>query len=158
MKIVTYFLLLFIVNRCEQKELLPITAENLIETIYTYKGEKAVLVNVWALWCKPCLDEFPMVVNLVNEWTNLEVIFVNVDFEEELESVVGFLNKYHLGSVSYFKKQKDDDFINKLNPNWSGSLPYTAIYSKEDGLLVDYWEGKKDKSRFAQSIQKALNL
>ena len=156
MKIVTYFLLIFIINSCERRELLPTTAESLIERIYNYKGEKAVLVNVWALWCKPCVEEFPMVVNLVNEWTDLEVIFVSVDFEEELKNVVGFLSEHHPRSVSYYKKQKDDDFINKLNPNWSGSIPYIAIYSKEDGSLVDYWEGKKEKSRFTQSIQKAL--
>ena len=51
---------------CEQTKLLPITAENLKEIVYDFKGKKAVLVNVWALWCKPCVEEFPMIVKLGN--------------------------------------------------------------------------------------------
>ena len=49
---------------CERIELIPTTAENINRHIASFKGEKAVLLNIWALWCAPCLEEFPMIVNL----------------------------------------------------------------------------------------------
>ena len=106
---------------CEKTRLIPITSESLNERISIFKGKKAVLVNVWALWCIPCIEEFPMIVNLQNEIKDLEVIFVSADFEDHFQEVKHFLKEQNKGSVSYIKKQKDELFINGLNSNWSGS-------------------------------------
>ena len=135
---------------------MPITAEDLIKKVYNFKGEKAVLVNVWALWCIPCIEEFPMIVNLQNEIKDLEVIFVSADFEDQFQEVKHFLKEQNKGSVSYIKIQNDEPFINGLNSNWSGSLPFTVIYGKESGLIIDYWEGKKSFSKFSEAINRAL--
>ena len=156
MKIVICFLLIFIINGCERKELLPVTAQNLVEKIYSYQGEKAVLVNVWALWCKPCVEEFPMIMKLQKEKSDLEVIFVSTDFQEQFQDVLFFLNKHNVGPVSYIKKQKDEPFIEGLHPNWSGTLPFTLLYGKNSGLIVDYWEGIESQLRFSKAISRAL--
>ena len=128
----------------------------MLEKISSFKGKKAVLINIWALWCEPCVEEFPMIVNLQNETKDLEVIFVSADFEEQLQDVLFFLNEHNVGPVSYIKKQKDDPFIEGLHPSWSGSLPFTVVYGKNSGLIVDYWEGKKPKLRFSEAISIAL--
>ena len=137
---------------------MPITAETLIEKISIHKGEKAVLVNIWALWCVPCVEEFPMIVNLQKKNNDLEVIFVNVDFEDQFQDVVNFLNDHNVGPVSYIKKQKDEIFINEIHDDWSGSLPFTLFYAKKSGNIVDYWEGKKEEIKFNKAIGLALGL
>ena len=148
--------MLFITS-CEQTELLPVTAETLIEKISSYKGESAVLINIWALWCTPCVEEFPMIVNLQKKNNDLEVIFVSADFEDQFQDVVNFLNNHNVRPVSYIKSQKDELFIQGLNPDWSGTLPFTIVYSKKSGLIIDSWEGKKSAERFQRAISKALN-
>ena len=157
MKIFIYILFLFIINGCEKTKLLPITSENLIEIISNLKGEKAVLVNIWALWCIPCVEEFPMIVKLHNEIKDLEVIFVSADFEDQFNDVVAFLNRYNLGLYSYIKMQKDDSFIEEMHPNWNGGLPFTIVYGKNTGNIVDYWEGKEHVSRFLDAVSLALD-
>tara|TARA_S200000501_G_scaffold135376_2_gene128114 strand:+ start:1852 stop:2325 length:474 start_codon:yes stop_codon:yes gene_type:complete len=147
---------IFILTSCEKTNLLPITAENLIEKVYTFKGKKIVLVNVWALWCKPCVEEFPMIIQLQKERNDLEVIFVNADFQDQTQDVIYFLKKHNVGSVSYIKKQKDEPFIESLHPNWSGSLPFTIVYGKNSGHIVDYWEGKEPRLRFSEAFSRAL--
>ena len=72
---------------------MPTTAEDLIKKVYNFKGEKAVLVNVWALWCKPCVEEFPMIMKLQKEKSDLEVIFVSTDFQEQFQDVGNYCRK-----------------------------------------------------------------
>ncbi|MFL3005361.1 MAG: TlpA family protein disulfide reductase [Candidatus Neomarinimicrobiota bacterium] len=146
----------FLFFTCSKTKLLPISSKELIEKISTFKGKKAVLVNVWALWCKPCVDEFPMILNLQKKTNDLEVIFISADFEDKSKDVIKFLNNHNVGPISYIKRQKDEDFIKGLSPKWSGTLPYTIVYAKKSGLVIDSWEGKKNKLRFENSISLAL--
>ena len=125
--------------------------------ITNYKGEKAVLVNVWALWCSPCVEEFPMIVKLHNEINDLEVIFISADFEDQFQDVFSFLSNYDIGPESYIKSQKDEPFIQGTNENWTGSLPFTIVYAKESGSIIDLWEGKEPESRFISAIKIATN-
>jgi len=155
LKIFVYILFIFIINGCEKIELIPVTSEILNKRVSKYKGEKVVLVNIWALWCKPCVEEFPMIINLPNKINDLEIIFVSVDFEDQYNSVISFLNENNAPSPYFIKQQKDEPFIEGLHIGWSGSLPFTLIYGKSSGTLVEYWEGEKTESDFVSAISKA---
>ena len=99
-----------------------------------------------------------MIVNLQKKTNDLEVIFVNVDFEDQFQDVINFLKNHNVGAVSYIKSQKDEIFINGIHDDWSGSLPFTLIYAKKSGKIVDYWEGIKEKRKFKKAINSALVL
>ena len=154
--IFVYILFFLLISGCEKTKLIPITSKSLNEKISKFNGKKAVLVNIWALWCIPCFEEFPMIVELANEIKDLEVIFVSADFDDDLHDVLKFLNSYNIGPVSYIKKQKDESFIEGLHPSWSGSLPFTIVYGKSSGNIVDYWEGIESELRFSKAISRAL--
>ncbi|TXC82076.1 TlpA family protein disulfide reductase [Luteibaculum oceani] len=49
------------------------------------------LLDFWATWCKPCINSFPHLIELHNEFENLEVIGVNV--EMDAENPLKFLDK-----------------------------------------------------------------
>ena len=98
-----------------------------------------------------------MLVEFQKNNENLEVVFVNVDFQDEFENVKSFLVKQGLKSQSFIKNEKDDIFINGINGQWSGSLPYIIVFSKSKGVVVDSWEGKEPKSRFELAIDIALS-
>ena len=141
---------------CEKVELLPTTSLDINQKIKSYKGNKVVLLNVWALWCVPCVEEFPMIVDLAQEIEELEVIFISADFEDQFNEVRSFLDRNDVKEVSYIKQEKDEAFIAGIHPNWTGSLPFTILYAKESGKIVDLWEGKESELRFRTAINIAL--
>jgi len=152
--LITIILVLF---SCTKVQLIPSTSASIIEEIKKYKGKKVVLLNVWALWCVPCVEEFPMIVDLDKEIKDLEVIFISADFEDQIKKVESFLNDKGVGGKSYLKQEKDEPFIQRIHHSWTGSLPFTIVYAKDSGSIVDFWEGKEPESRFRTAINIAIN-
>ena len=138
--------------------LIDINSEDLLNKINYFKNEKAVLLNVWALWCKPCIEEFPMIVSLDREFEDLEVIFVSADFNDQREDVKKFLKTHNVLGESYIKVENDESFINNLLDGWDGTLPFTIVFSKSSGNIVDFWVGKKSELYFRSTLIKALDI
>lgn len=149
------FFLLF--SACSSVDLIATDSKTIQEHLSSYRGEKAVLLNIWATTCAPCVEEFPMIVTLGNEIKDLEVVFVSADFDDQLGEVKSYLNEQKVIGVSFIKNEKDQPFINGIHPEWSGSLPFTILYGKNSGEIVSYWEGKEQESKFRKHIQLAIN-
>ncbi|OGF61436.1 MAG: hypothetical protein A2Y62_12075 [Candidatus Fischerbacteria bacterium RBG_13_37_8] len=62
-----------------------------------FKG-KVVLINFWASWCKPCIEEFPLLIRLRNKFSadKMEMLLVNIG--ENNEEIRKFLqdNKFDI--------------------------------------------------------------
>lgn len=106
-------------------------------------GASAVLVNVWASWCTPCVEEFPDLLHVARELSpkGLRLILVNVDFPGSENETTAFLTKQGVDFPTYARTGKDEAFVDGLEPKWSGAIPATFLYD-DSGKLVKYWEGK----------------
>ncbi len=153
-----YFFGIFIIVNCKSFELKLTTSDQILREVEIYKGHKAVLVNVWATWCKPCIEEFPMIIDLEKSEKNLKVIFVNTDFLDNKIDVENFLIEQGLEKFSFIKNQKDQSFIDGLHEEWTGALPFTILFAKNTGKVVDYWEGKRAKKEFEEAIKKSIKM
>jgi thiol-disulfide isomerase/thioredoxin len=98
---------------------------------------RVVLLNVWATWCKPCLDEMPGLVRLRSEYSraDLEVILLSADDLSDVDSAVApFLRKTGVDFPTYvFGGGDQDAFIRALDTTWAGALPATFIASPPSG-------------------------
>ncbi|MFH1850953.1 MAG: TlpA disulfide reductase family protein [Candidatus Neomarinimicrobiota bacterium] len=124
-----------------------------------HHGKQAVLINFWATWCQPCVEEFPMIVALSREYTaaGLTTYFISVDFPEAWSAVEKFLQEQGVPETTFIKAVgSDNDFINGINRDWSGAVPFTIVYGRRSGDIVDLWEGEADRQRFVAAIDKAL--
>ena len=129
--------------------------DELQQIIDSYEGEKAVLINMWATWCGPCVEEFPHIVELQRKYDErLQVIFVSADFEKG--PAINFLREQGVDWTTYFKTGKDQEFITKMSSEWSGAMPFTKILDVE-GNLVSSWENKADFDTFESNVKQALN-
>jgi len=134
-----------------------VSAEELPEIIHAFKDKKALLINVWATWCGPCVEEFPHIVDLQKKYKDkLQVIFISADFKEDRQRALEFLKKHEVQFTTYFKISKDAEFISALSDEWSGALPFTKLVAR-DGEVVDQWENKADYETFEEKILTTIN-
>ena len=157
-QIVACFLLLSC-KVSSQLELRTATAESLLEMVAQLKGEQAVLVNFWATWCAPCVEEFPMIVELAEQLADsgLTTYFVSVDFLDERKRVINFLISHGVTGLSFLKDEKDMPFINGIDENWTGAVPYTVVYGRKSGRAISSWEGPAGKTKFTIAASRGLN-
>lgn len=123
------------------------------------QNEAAVtVVNFWATWCVPCIEEFPAFMKLDRtlEDRGVEVIFVSTDFPDEKDAAREFLAEQGLSETSYLKEGKTTPFVNAFHEDWTGAIPATFIYDAE-GALIEFWEGKTDFESLKSRVESALN-
>lgn len=134
----------------------PIGAKSLLTEIE--KSSASIkLLNVWATWCGPCIEEFPSLLKLREQYQSrgLELILVSADMPEEIDKIESFLRDQKVNFFTYLKTDSDEDFIKAMNPDWSGALPASFIYNRS-GQLVDFWTGDLTYEEFESKINPFL--
>ena len=117
------------------------------------------LLNVWATWWSSCVAEFPFIRDLENKYQDdLNVIFVSGDWLEQEEDVIKFLKKMKITDELFIKDQPDEEFINGIHLEWTGTLPFTIVFGKLSGSIVDFWENSDSEERFIKAVERAIML
>jgi thiol-disulfide isomerase/thioredoxin len=99
------------------------------------------VVNFWATWCKPCVQELPAFDSLLTltKNTSIKIILVSLDFKEDIETKVNpFLSKKHINcQVALLDEINGNDYINKISEKWSGAIPATLIKNDRNTNFVE---------------------
>ncbi|MEC9027033.1 MAG: hypothetical protein VYD20_05060, partial [Candidatus Neomarinimicrobiota bacterium] len=88
----------------------------------------------------------------------LNVIFVSGDWLEQEEDVIKFLKKMKITDELFIKDQPDEEFINGIHLEWTGTLPFTIVFGKLSGSIVDFWENSDSEERFIKAVERAIML
>lgn len=103
---------------------------------------KTYVVNFWATWCKPCVEELPYFekLNASYDKDKVEVILVSLDFKKQFEKkLVPFMADRNLKSdVMVLLDPDSNSWINKVSNEWSGAIPATIIHN---GTKKEFREG-----------------
>ena len=93
------------------------------------------VINFWATWCAPCVAELPSFEKLNREYASrkVEVILVSNDFKKQVETKVKpFVAKKKLKSrVVFMDESNPNNWIDRVNPDWSGAIPATLIIANK---------------------------
>ena len=107
--------------------------ESLEPLLYT-DSNKIHIVNFWAMWCAPCIKELPILKEFEINNPNVEITLVSLDFPEDIETrLKPFLERKGITSKVVLLDDPDQNsWINKIDPNWSGAIPFTIIFNNEN--------------------------
>ena len=119
-------------------------------------NQKPLLVNFWATWCGPCVEEFPDLVKIDNDYKGkIDFITVTLDDLSEINtSVPIFLSRMKAEMPTYLLQTEDPSVtISAIYKDWSGGLPFTilfdskgaTIYNRQGKVVVPTLQAELDK-------------
>lgn len=98
-------------------------------------AEGPLVINFWATFCKPCVEEIPHFVKLNEKYRaqGLRMLFVSLDLEEDYPvKVQSVAQKLGIKSQVLWLDEFDADyFIPKIDSAWSGALPATLLLNAQ---------------------------
>ena len=101
--------------------------------------KKLRLINLWATWCVPCVEEFPQLVTLNRMYRDrgFELVSISTDETSARAKALSFLEKQQSSSPNYIFTGDDKyRLIEAIDPQWQGALPYSLLV--EPGGKVVY--------------------
>ena len=119
--------------------------ENKNKTLFELSKNKLLIINFWALWCTPCVQEMPALYNLSKKLkkTDVKIIYINQDSFKDYKKIESFIKK-----LNFEKKDIFIDFDMSSNKTFKlRGIPTTLISNKAGEILwriegVIDWESK----------------
>jgi thiol-disulfide isomerase/thioredoxin len=109
-------------------------------------SDKLRLINVWATWCVPCVQEFSDLVTLNRMYRDrgFQLVSISMDDTAHRTAALRFLEKKESSSPNYLYTGDDKyALIEAIDPHWQGALPYSLLVDP-GGKVVYAHEGPID--------------
>ncbi len=137
---------------------LPIYNFDQFEPYLNKEDDQVYVVNFWATWCKPCVEELPHFEEVNKKFgdKNVKVVLVSLDMPKMIQGqLIPFLKKRNLSSeVIVLDDPKQNDWIPKVSEQWSGAIPATVIYNKDKRA---FYEQTFSYDQLVTELNKFLN-
>jgi peroxiredoxin len=113
-------------------------ADGVERALATWQG-KLLVVNFWATWCTPCIEEMPELQRFADDYAqrNVAVIGIGVD---EADKIRDFRRQHQLRFPLFVAGFEGMNIAQQLG-NPEPVLPYTALISP-DGRIVEEHSGR----------------
>ena len=108
--------------------------QNKIQRLSDYNG-KWVLVNFWATWCPPCLEEIPDLVEMHNARKGTDFVVIGIAMTSSKDSVLSFAKQMEISYPIVMGDDKSAAQIGRID-----ALPTSYLYDPS-GKLVSYQAG-----------------
>ncbi len=110
----------------------------------SYKG-KPLLINFWATWCPPCVEEMPLIDAFFKQnKSNVQVLGLAVD---RADAVGSFLGNWPV-AFDIALAGMAGTTLSKTLGNPSGGLPFSVFIDKDERIVLQK-VGKLEDSDFA---------
>jgi len=90
-----------------------------------------LIINFWASWCKPCVQELPWFEKVVADYQSkgVKLVLVSLDFAEDYpKGIADFAKKKGYKSTIVWLNETDANmFCPKIDKTWEGTIPVTLM-------------------------------
>jgi thiol-disulfide isomerase/thioredoxin len=138
-------------------DLTVIDLEGFRKILADHRGSPLV-VTIWATWCEPCRDEYPMINQIAQQFASQHVTVIGISFDQDAEMnlVRHFLARNQPVFTNYRKKMgHQDEFDHGVDPNWPGELPVNFFYAA-DGRLIARLDGSQPRQVYENAVRATI--
>jgi thiol-disulfide isomerase/thioredoxin len=126
---------------------------------YSAKNDTVYVVNFWATFCKPCNEELPDFIRLVDKYKKQKVkmLLVSLDLPSYVAvRLPAFIkkNKYNTNHV-WLNETNADHFCPMIDARWSGAIPATIIVNNKTGYKK-FVEDQISAEDFENALKEAI--
>lgn len=131
-----------------------VTAEDLTKLRANPTG-KMLLVNFWATWCGPCLEEMPSLLETLHWYRGrgFDMVTVSANDPSEKSAALKVLENMHAVSRNLIFSTDDVyAMMAAFDKNWAGGVPFTVVINP-DGKVVYQQQGEIDILELRRAVQ-----
>lgn len=132
-----------------------IDRDELLELL-SRSNDTTYVVNFWATWCSPCVKEIPYFEELHRDSNGekLRVVLVSLDFPKQAEMrLLPFLkDKGVTASVLLMNDHKYNEWIDLVEPSWSGAIPATLVFKNGERAFLEKELERDELYEFVEQI------
>ncbi len=126
--------------------------ENKQVSLKDFKG-KLVYLDIWATWCKPCIQEFPFKKTLKSTFENQPIAFVSICVDDDKSKWEKMVENRELGGTQLFADRTNErEFFNQIKQK--GYPTYILIDDK--GNFIDRYATRPSDPRTKERIESLL--
>jgi thiol-disulfide isomerase/thioredoxin len=97
---------------------------------------KILLVNFWATWCNPCIEEMPELSDLQTTVTNKNIQIIGIGIDSAA-NITEFLSKHKVSYPVYVADTQGAELARKFG-NQAGGLPFTVLIEPDGHIKSSY--------------------
>ncbi len=123
------------------------------------KSDEVSVINFWATFCVPCIEEIPDLIKYSKKYKNdkVKLYLVSLDFKDyypiKIKKFVA--RKKYVASIAWLDESDADYFCPIIAESWSGSIPATLIVNKKSGYRK-FYEKKLSAPEIENAIKEAI--
>lgn len=134
-----------------------ITGTSINQTIF--EGHKLTMVNIWATFCGPCIDEMPDLAKLNEDYANqgFQVVGIIADAAEgnaqQLDSALSIIEQ----TGANYPHILASDSLNEAKLSSVQYVPETIFVDAQGNQIGESYVGSKNYSNWSKVIESLLN-
>ncbi|HVU99471.1 MAG TPA: redoxin domain-containing protein [Puia sp.] len=125
-----------------------------IKNLVSNNTKKLRLINLWATWCTPCVQEYPQLVTLNRMYRDrgFELVSISTDDSAARPKALKFLQGQECSSPNYIYSGDDKyKLMETIDPKWQGALPYSLLV-EPGGKIIYAKQGAIDPGQLRKLI------
>jgi thiol-disulfide isomerase/thioredoxin len=107
------------------------------------EAKTPLIVNFWATFCIPCIEEIPYFQDEVKKHAadSVQLILVSLDLSDDYAKIAPFAKRRKFTApIVWLNETNADYFCPKVDPKWSGAIPSSLFINNKTGYRKFYEE------------------